>query len=316
VQPAAARTEGGGVIHRFHYERPRNLAQAAALLAGAQGAARVLAGGTDLLVALRAGAARPELVVDVKALPGLAEIAWKGARDHAGDLVLGACVAVQRIADDARIRAAYPALAEGAEAIGSIQVRERATLGGNLANASPCMDTAPPLLVLGARVRIASARGERELPLAEFFRGVKQTALAADELLTAIVVPAGAARLRTAFDKVKRIEGHDLALVNAAAALDPKTNTLQVAIGSCGPTPILAPAVSCDGVTGDGRGAEAEAAGDRLAAVALERIRPIDDVRASAEYRRDMTALLCRRLAARLLGPTGGGSARDARGRS
>ncbi len=288
------------MIQSFRYERPGDVAQATALLAGARGKAKVLAGGTDLLIALRAGTARPELVVDVKRIPGLCDLAWTGG----GDLVLGACVTVQRVADDARIRAAYPALAEGAEAIGSLQVRARATLGGNLANASPCMDTAPPLLVLGARLRIAGPRGERELPLAEFFRGVKRTALGDDELLTAVVVPAAAARLRTGFDKVKRILGHDLALVNAAAAWDPQAGALQVAVGSCGETPVLAPPLT--GIRAGAGAAAVADAGERLAALALAHIRPIDDVRASAEYRRDMTALLCRRLAARLLGGDAG----------
>jgi len=277
------------------------VAAATALLAEAPGRARVLAGGTDLLVAVRSGAARPEVMVDIKRIPGMTDVAWE--RD--GALVLGACVLVQTIADEPRIRAAFPALAEGAGALGSLQIRMRATVAGNLANASPCMDTAPPLLVLGARLRITGPRGEREVPLAEFFHGVKQTALAGDEIITAIVVPARGAALRTAFDKIKRLEGHDLALVNAAAALDPEWNSLQVAVGSCGVKPILVPLMRLEADEAAGP-ADAGQVGDHLAALAVEHIRPIDDVRASAEYRRDMTALLCRRLAARLLGESGG----------
>ncbi len=277
----------------FRYERPATLAEATALLAGAPGRARVLAGGTDLLVARRAGSARPELVVDVKRIPGLGDIAWTPD----GDLVLGACVPVQDVADDARVREVFPALAEGALAIGSVQIRARATLGGNLANASPCMDTAPPLLVLGARLLATGPGGEREIPLAEFFRGVKRTALAEGEIVTAVRVPRPPAGLATAFDKVKRVFGHDLALVNAAAAFDPGARTLRAAFGSCGTTPVLTPALA-----GIEAASDPAAVGERLAALALEHICPIDDVRASAEYRRDMTALLCRRLAARLLG--------------
>lgn len=280
----------------FRYERPESVARAAALLAEAPGRARVLAGGTDLMIALRSGSAAPELVVDIKRVPGLGDITWTPE----GDLVLGACVRVERIAEEARIREALPALAEGAGAIGSLQIRSRATVGGNLANASPCMDTAPPLLVLGARLRAAGARGEREIALSEFFRGVKQTALATDELVTAVVVPRQATALRSAFDKIKRVHGHDLALVNAAAAYDPAARTLRAAIGSCGTTPVLTPPL-----TGVDAGADADAAGRRLADLALAHVCPIDDVRASAEYRRDMTALLCRRLVARLLDRTG-----------
>jgi CO/xanthine dehydrogenase FAD-binding subunit len=278
------------------YERPASVAEATALLAGAAGAARVLAGGTDLLVALRAGTDRPRLVVDVKRIAGLAEIRWTDA----GDLVLGACVTAARIAADPRIREVFPALAEGAGAIGSLQVRSRATIGGNLVNASPCMDTAPPLLVLGAELTIAEPGGERRLPLAGFFTGVKQTVLGPSEIVTTIRVPAPAPRSTSGFAKVRRVFGHDLALVNAAAAFDPLVRQVRLAIGSCGITPLLVPPL--DGVDASSDPAEV---GERLAGRALEQICPIDDVRASAEYRRDMAAVLCRRLAARLLAGPG-----------
>jgi carbon-monoxide dehydrogenase medium subunit len=279
----------------FRYERPATVAEATSLLAGAGGRARVLAGGTDLVIALRAGAS-PELVVDVKRIPELGAISWTPA----GELILGACVLVQTVAEDARIRATYPALAEGAEAIGSLQIRWRATIAGNLANASPCMDTAPPLLVLGARLVIAGPRGTREASLADFFVGVKETSLARDEMVTAVRVPAPPAGLRSGFDKIKRTWGHDLALVNAAAAYDPEAGEVRVAIGSCAVTPVLIPPLG-----GVAPAADAGDVGRRLGERALEHIRPIDDVRASAEYRRDMTALLCRRLAGRLFGSAG-----------
>lgn len=278
----------------LRYERPATVAEATALLAASGGDARILAGGTDLLIAWRAGAAL-RLLVDVKRIDELNAIAWTPA----GGLVLGACVTVQQIADDPRLSETFTALAEGARAIGSVQIRARATLAGNLANASPCMDTAPPLLVLGGRLRIASARGMREMPLGDFFLGVKKTALAPDELVTAVVLPPPVPGMRSAFAKIKRTRGADLALVNAAAVYDPAAGTLRAAIGACAARPVLAPALSGVSETGDPRDA-----GERLAALADAQIRPIDDVRASAEYRRDMTALLCRRLAVRLLGGT------------
>jgi len=274
----------------LRYERPSTVAQATALLAG--GDARILAGGTDLMIALRTPPP-PALLVDVKRIPELGAVTWTPA----GELVLGACVLVQRIADDPRIRETFTALAEGAGAIGSLQIRSRATIAGNLANASPCMDTAPPLLVLGGRLRVAGPRGTRDTPLADFFLGVKQTALAPDELVTAVVLTKPAPGLRSAFDKIKRVWGHDLALVNAAAAHDPAAATVRVAVGSCAIKPVPVPALSGVDASADGR-----EVGERLAALALEHIQPIDDVRASAEYRREMTALLCRRLAARLFG--------------
>ena len=279
----------------MRYERPASVAAATALLAEAGGAARILAGGTDLLIALRTTPG-VEMLVDVKRIPELGAVTWTPE----GGLVLGAGVQVQRIADDARIRDTFTALAEGAGAIGSLQIRWRATVGGNLSNASPCMDTAPPLLVLGGRLRVAGPKGEREAPLADFFMGVKKTALAPDEMVTAIVLPPPVAGLRSAFDKIKRVWGHDLALVNAAAAFDPSAGTVRVAIGSCAVRPALVPALAGVGAKSDSRDV-----GARLAALAQEHIHPIDDVRASAEYRREMTALLCRRLAARLLGAAG-----------
>ncbi len=277
----------------FRYERPATIGAATALLAGAHGRACVLAGGTDLMVALRSGAARPELVVDIKHIPGLSEIAWTPD----GTLVLGACVIMQRVAEDVRIRATFAALAEGAADVGSLQIRHRATIAGNLTNASPCMDTAPGLLVHDARLRIEGPDGRREAQLADFFLGVRKTALRPDELVTAVVVPPPAAGVRSGFDKIKRIAGHDLALVNAAAAWDPQAETLRVGVGSCAITPVIVPPLR--GVRAD---SDPAATGERLGALALEHILPIDDVRASAEYRRDMTVALCRRLARRLLG--------------
>jgi aerobic carbon-monoxide dehydrogenase medium subunit len=276
----------------FRYERPGTVAEATALLAKAGGGAKILAGGTDLMIALRGGP-QPTVLVDIKRIPELGSVRWTSA----GDLEIGACVRVQDVAEDARIREVFTALAEGAEAIGSLQIRWRATVAGNLSNASPCMDTAPPLLVLNGRLRVTGPRGTREAPLSDFFLGVKKTALAPEELVTAVIVPKPAAGLTSAFDKVKRSYGHDLAIVNSAAAWDRAAGTLRVAIGSCAVRPALVPALADVGPKSDPK-----EVGERLAALAQEHILPIDDVRASAEYRREMTAVLCRRLVRRLLG--------------
>jgi CO/xanthine dehydrogenase FAD-binding subunit len=276
------------------YERPRSVAAACTLLGEMRERAVVLAGGTDLQLKLRARMIDPALIVDIKAIAELSEIVWRTS----GELWIGSTVTMRQIYEDRRLAETYPGLALGAEAVGSLQIRCRATIGGNLCNASPCMDTAPGLLVLGARVKAASATGERDIPIDGFFAGVKKTLLVPGELCTAIVVPAASQRLRTAFGKVKRVRGHDLALVNAAAALDPDAGMIRAAVGSCGQTPVLTPPMAISG--------GAREVGERLAAAAVEVIRPIDDVRASAEYRRDMAALLCRRLAAGLLAPAAG----------
>jgi CO/xanthine dehydrogenase FAD-binding subunit len=285
-------------MKEFRFEKPASLEEAAEILAVEPRSVKVLAGGTDLLVALRAGSLRPALFMDIKSIPGIHEIVWT----QDGDLRIGAAVEVQRIHDDPRIMKEYPALAEGAGQIGSLQIRWRATIGGNLANASPCMDTAPPLLVLGARLCVAGPRGEREIPLESFFVDVKKTVLHPDEILLTIIVPRASAGTRSAFAKVKRVWGHDLALVNAAGALDPAKRVIRLAIGSCGVTPVLLPPL--DAV--DPEKADANEVGRLLAESALRTICPIDDVRASAEYRRDMAALLCRRVAATLLAKDAG----------
>lgn len=277
----------------MRYARPETIAKACALLAEMPDKSVVLAGGTDMQIRLRGGDFTPALLVDIKHIPEFAAITWS----KNGELILGSAVTMRQIYEDEKIVATYPALAQGAEAVGSFQVRCRGTLGGNLCNASPCMDTAPGLLLLGAIMKLSSARGERELALEKFFAGVKKTNLVPGELCTAILVPAEAKRLKTAFAKIKRVRGHDLALVNAAAAYDPEAKTLRASIGSAAPTPVMTAIIKNVST----RGADLADVEKRLVEAALEAIHPIDDVRASAEYRRDMTALLCRRLVHQLL---------------
>jgi CO/xanthine dehydrogenase FAD-binding subunit len=281
----------------LQYERPQSLSRAVELLHDASGPVAILAGGTDLLVKIRAGMFSSGLVLDIKQIPEANGIRWGGD----GELRLGAAVTMWDVYHDARLCETYPAVADGARAVGSLQIRHRATVVGNLCNASPCMDTAPGLLLLDARLRLVSAKGERELPLRELFVDVKKTSLAPGELAVEVMVPASSTRQRTAFDKIKRVRGHDLALVNAAAAFDPEDRTVRAVIGSCGRTPLRTPRVAA----GEGERGMTEAAA-QLAAAAVAAISPIDDVRASAEYRRDMAALLCRRLVRVLFGRQGG----------
>jgi len=278
----------------LRYERPTSIEQACTFLGEVPDRAVVLAGGTDLQLKLRGGLITPAIVVDIKAISELKSIRWSAD----GELSIGSAVTMRQLYEDAKVAARYPALAQGAEAVGSFQVRCRATIGGNLCNASPCMDTAPALLLLGARLQVKSAKGDRELPLESFFAGVKKTALKPGELCAAIVVPAASQKLKTAFGKVKRVRGHDLALVNCAVSLDAEAGVLRAAIGSAAPTPVMSKPLT--GVSL--KSPNVEELGNRLAALAVDAIKPIDDVRASAEYRRDMAALLCRRLVGELMG--------------
>jgi carbon-monoxide dehydrogenase medium subunit len=262
------------------------------LLAGEAGKTAVLAGGTDLIVNVRYGR-DIDLVVDIKRIPEANEMRW----EPDGTLVVGACVPVIRVSEDPRVRELYPALVAAMDDLGSYQIRCRATLAGNIGNASPCADTPPVLLVLNARVRIASPESDSEMPLNGFFTHVKKTALKRGGLITAVVIPPQEPGTRNTFHKVKRVRGHDLALLNAAAAHAPGSTEIRLAIGSAFITPVLVEGLedACP------PGAGADEVGDRLAERALASIKPIDDVRASAEYRRDMTVALCHRIARTLL---------------
>jgi len=281
-------------MHDFDYHAPESLAEAFRLSRGAEGSARYLAGGTDLLLALERaqaqGAEGPARVIDLKRIPGLEGI--EALSD--GGLRIGALTAMAAIAAHADIRARLPALAQGASFVGGPAIRNRATLGGNLCNASPAADTSPALLACGAAVEIAGPEGARALPLAELWLGPRRIALAAGEVVTAVRVPAPGARSGTAFRRITRT-AMDIALVNAAARvrLDGRGRIAEaaLALGAVAPAAILVPEVARALA---GRAPE-EAAWREAQALAQAAARPIGDVRASADYRREMAGVLAAR---------------------
>jgi CO/xanthine dehydrogenase FAD-binding subunit len=273
------------MIRSCAYVKPRGLDEAFA--AQRQQGARLLAGGTDLLVDMRKGLESVGLLVDTKGLEELNVLAI-----HSGqDATIGGRITLNALIEDARIRKNFPIIADAAGTIATYQLRNRATLIGNICNASPAADMAPPLYVLAAEVLIAGPAGERTLPIGSFFTGVKKTALAKGELVLGVRFPhPGPAR--TAFMKKQRIKGHDLASVNVAGLADKAAGTLRICIGACAPTPVLL--VGTDELYRMAMGIEALA--DQAAALALKSIAPIDDVRSSAEYRRDMAQVLVKRI--------------------
>ncbi|HEU0235814.1 MAG TPA: FAD binding domain-containing protein, partial [Candidatus Limnocylindrales bacterium] len=196
-------------MRAFTYERPTRLDDAVALLAAHGPDARLLAGGTDLIIRLRDGTIRPRVVVDVKRIAELDG----DIREADGGLRIGALAVMTTIAADARIRRDYEALAEAAAVVGSIQIRNRATLAGNVCNASPAADTAPSLLVYGARVVVTGPAGVRSVPLDEVFVRSGVTTLAAGEIVTAIELPRPSTRGRSVHLRRTRRRGHDLASV-------------------------------------------------------------------------------------------------------
>jgi carbon-monoxide dehydrogenase medium subunit len=267
------------MLHQFTYLAPKTRAELHSVLADNGAAASLLAGGTDLLVNIRAGLARPKIVVDAKKVEGLGGLVWS-ARDG---LVIRAGVTINALLADARTQNDYPLLIACAHDLASHQIRNRATVIGNVVNASPCADMAPALLCLRARAVISSKRGEREVPFSAFFKGVKKTAVALDEVVERVVVPAASAGARGGYYKLKRINGHDLGIVGVALCID-RDGEMRLTVGSCAPTPVLV------------EGLASSLPADTVVAKVLGAISPISDVRATKEYRLHMVEYYVRRL--------------------
>ncbi|MBI3749141.1 MAG: xanthine dehydrogenase family protein subunit M [Chloroflexi bacterium] len=268
----------------FIYARPATLAEAVAILQEHGPDARVLAGGTDLIIRLRDRSVRPTVVVDVKRIaeldPAIVEVD--------GHLRIGATTVMTDIVADERARRHFPALVEAAAVVGSVQIRNRATLAGNLCNASPAADTAPALLVYGADVLAAGPSGTRRIPLTEFFVRSGQTTLARGELVTAIELPLPDRPTGSAHVRRTRRRGHDLASVTLAVAID-DTGRTRLAYGSVGPRPVLV--VDDSGVLANRQAADADrtAVLERLLVDASPSPR---SMRAGPEYRLAMLRVL------------------------
>ncbi|MDQ2959622.1 MAG: FAD binding domain-containing protein [Candidatus Dormibacteraeota bacterium] len=262
----------------FAYRSPVERQELFSLLVEHGENARILAGGTDLLIDVRAGFAHPALVVNIKRVEGFSDITWSQTEG----LIIRPGVTINDVLADARIRDSYPLLVACAQVLASHQIRNRATVIGNVVNASPCSDMAPALLCLGARAVISSATGQRVVPFKEFFTGVKRTVLRPDEILEEIIVPPETAAARGSYCKLKRIKGHDLGIVGVAAMS--KDGVLNLGISSCAPTPLLV------------EGLSAADSADAVVAAARDAIHPIDDLRCSREYREHMVGIFARRV--------------------
>lgn len=271
-------------MRAFAYERPTSLGDAIALLAEQGSEARLLAGGTDLIIRLRDGSIAPRTVVDLKRIGELdGEI-----RERDGGLVIGARTVMTAIAADPRVRRDYQALAEGAAVVGSVQIRNRATLAGNICNASPAADTAPALLVYGARVVVAGPAGSRTIPIDEFFVRSGVTTLTEGELVTAIELPRPSGPQGSAAVRRTRRRGHDLASVTLACAVG-EDGVTRIAYGSLGPRPVLV--LDETGVLAD-RSAPDEAKTKLLATLFAGASPSPRSMRASPDYRLAMLRVL------------------------
>jgi len=280
-------------LQTIEYATPRSLDEAISLLSGAGMQGRVLSGGTDIIVQVREGR-RPNVsvLIDVKKVPEANELSL----DAATGLRLGAAVPCYRIYENMDVVQLYPALIDSTSLIGGTAIQGRATVGGNLCNASPAADTIPTLIALGGICQIAGPEGRRTLPVEEFCTGPGRTALQEGELLVALHFPPPAPRSGAFFNRFIPRNEMDIAVVNAAAwlQLDESRNTIvsaRVAVGAVAPTPLL---VAEAGEVLVGAEASKESY-DRAAAAAVEAARPIFDMRGSIGQRRHLVGVMVRR---------------------
>jgi carbon-monoxide dehydrogenase medium subunit len=277
-------------LHEFSYEAPRTLAEAIKLLSDHGADARPLCGGTDIIIQMRAGLRRPTHLVDVKQVPELRELRY----DAATGLRLGAAVPCVEVYENADVTRHYPGLAEAAHLIGSLQIQNRASVGGNLCNASPAADTTPALIALRAKARIAGPKGEREVPVEEFCTAPGRTVLGPGELLVQLLIPPPAPRSSDAYLRLIPRNEMDIAIVGVGAAVtldSDKVKAARIALAAVAPQPLFVPQA---GEALAGKKLD-DAAIDTAARAAMDASSPIDDMRGTAEYRRHVVGVLTRR---------------------
>lgn len=276
----------------MEYKAPGSIDEAVTLLAQASGSAQILAGGTDLLVQIRAGFTKPSLVVDVKNIPELRTISL----DDDG-VRIGAAVSGAELGENDAVKAAWPGLVEATELIGSTQIQGRASLGGNLCNASPAADTVPALVAASAICLIAGPDGQREAPVEQIVTGPGQTSLKNGEFVVQFQLPKKLPRSADAYLRFIPRTEMDIAVVGAGVnlTLDEKgiCHQARVALGAVAPTVLLveAGAKALIGSTLD------DAALDKLGAAASAACNPIDDKRGTVEFRVDVAGVLAKRAA-------------------
>ena len=274
------------------YTAPTTVEEAVRALAGASGIVKVLSGGTDLLVQLRSGRAKPDLIVDIKKIPDMAGIA-----ERDGGFVVGAATSGAEIGEHKALRKAWPGVVEAANLIGSTQIQGRATLAGNLCNASPAADSVPALIAARATCVVAGANGRREVPVESIVTGPGRTSLGRDEFVVAFHLPKLPPRAADAYLRFIPRTEMDIAVVGCGLCLtldgSGKCTAARVSLGAVAARPLLvAPAAAAlIGTTVDA------AALQKLDAAARAACQPIDDKRGTKEYRIKVAGVLARRAA-------------------
>jgi CO/xanthine dehydrogenase FAD-binding subunit len=276
----------GNRMHKFEYFTPKTLEEVLSLLSQYKRRAKIIAGGTDLLVRMKEGKIMPEYLISLGSVNGLDHI----IQDSSGSFCIGALTTHQSIVDSYLFQGVHQLLATACHKIGTPQIRNMGTIGGNLCNASPSVDSAPPLLVMEAKLKLANAMGKREVPLDEFFIGPFQTVMQEDEILTEIIIPPLPSRTAGSYQYLTKVTAVDETLLGVAALVTMDREVLddvRLALCSVAPTPIRAR--QAEGVL-KGRKADIDVI-EKAAALVANEINP----RSRADYRRRMSTLLAKR---------------------
>ncbi len=279
-------------MRELRYEAPKTVEAALALLSGANGQASVLAGGTDLLIEMRAGHVEPELLVDIKGIPEMTSIV---AED--GGFRFGAAVTCMELAEHEAFAKAWPGVIDGIKLIGSVQIKGRATVGGNLCNASPAADSVPALIAAGASVSIAGLNGRREARVEDIATGPGETSLAKGEIVTSFLLPWRPPHSGNAYLRFTPRTEMDIAVVGAGVNLTLDASGVcseaRVSLGAVAERSLLVPEAAAALI-----GTRVDAAAlKRLAAAASAACRPIDDKRGTREFRIKIAGVMARRAA-------------------
>jgi carbon-monoxide dehydrogenase medium subunit len=276
----------------MRYEAPESLEGVVALLAGAKGEARVLAGGTDLLVQMRADVVDPELIVDIKRVRETRTV----VEEHGGWRI-GAAVTGAELKEHAQLKKAWPGVVEAANLIGSTQVQGRATLGGNLCNGSPAADSVPALIAAGAVATLAGPRGRRDLPVEDVMLGPRKLALTKGEIVVSFLLPPRPPRSGDAYLRFIPRTEMDIAVVGAGVSVSldgaGTITAARVSLGAVAARVLLVPEAA-RAIIGSRLDRPAQ---DRLEAAARAACQPIDDKRGTVEFRFDVAGVLARRAA-------------------
>jgi CO/xanthine dehydrogenase FAD-binding subunit len=279
------------LLPKFDYYEPREMAEAVKLLSQPDGDTKILAGGTDMLVNMKKKTVAPKRLVSIAKLPGLSEIEPKD-----GGLLIGSHLIIAKLVEFDIVRKKFPSLSKAAGVLGSPLIRNRATIGGNIVTARPAADLPPPLIALGAKVKLESARGVREIPLDEFFLGPGQTVIGQDEILTRIVLAEVPPFTGADYIKLGHRNSLEIAIVAVASQItldkpDGVIKEAKIILSSVAPKAIHAPLAEKALI---GERPTAEVIG-RVARIAGTECSPITDIRGGAEYRCAMVEVLTAR---------------------